>query len=92
MDPTCRIEGMHCGTCVGHRQTAVQALAPAATHIAAILLMGGSSLAVMAALQRRQQIRCACLGSVLKLSMSTITLGEALGMAAMAAMALLHGV
>jgi copper chaperone CopZ len=66
-------------------------VAPTATNIAAILLMGFSSLGVIAALRRRQQIRCACLGTVLKLPMSTITLVEDLGMVAMAAMALLHG-
>ncbi len=63
-------------------------VAPTATNIAAILLMGFSSLGVIAALRRRQQIRCACLGTVLKLPMSTITLVEDLGMVAMAAMAI----
>ncbi len=66
-------------------------VSPFATNVVAILLMGFSSLGVLAALQRRQQIRCACLGTVLKLPMSTITLVEDLGMVAMAAMALLLG-
>ena len=66
-------------------------LAPFQTNLAAILLMGFSSLGVIAALRRRQQIRCACLGTVLKLPMSTITLVEDLGMVAMAAMALALG-
>jgi cation transport ATPase len=66
-------------------------VAPFATNLTAILLMGFSSLGVIAALRRRQQIRCACLGTVLKLPMSTITLVEDLGMVAMAAMALATG-
>ncbi len=66
-------------------------LVPLQTNIAAILLMGFSSLGVISALQRRQQIRCACLGTVLKLPMSTITLVEDLGMVAMAGMALALG-
>jgi copper chaperone CopZ len=65
---------------------------PTATNIVAIVVMGFSSLGVLAALQRRQQIRCACLGTVLKLPMSTITLVEDLGMVAMAAMALVMNV
>ena len=43
---------------------------------------------MIAALQRRRQIRCACLGTVLKRPMSTITLVEDLGRVAMAGMAL----
>jgi copper chaperone CopZ len=66
-------------------------VAPFATNLAAILLMSFSSLGVIAALRRRQTIRCACLGTVLKLPMSTITLVEDLGMVAMAAMALFLG-
>ena len=66
-------------------------VAPTATHIATILLMGFSSLGVIAALSNRQRIVCACLGTVLKLPMSTITLVEDLGMVGMAAAMLLWG-
>ncbi len=65
--------------------------APSWTHTATILLMGFSSLGVIDALRQQRRIQCACLGTVLNLPMSTITLVEDLGMAAMAAMALLAG-
>jgi copper chaperone CopZ len=67
--------------------------APTATHITTVVLMGFSSLGVLAALREKRTIQCACLGTVLKLPMSTITLVEDLGMAGMAAAALIiaHG-
>ncbi len=49
-----------------------------------IALMSFSSLGVIQALSKKQKIRCACLGTVLNLPMSTITLVEDLGMVAMA--------
>ena len=58
---------------------------PTATHAATIALMGFSSLGVLKALSNRRRIPCACLGTVLKLPMSTITLVEDLGMVGMAA-------
>ena len=61
---------------------------PFATHIATIALMGFSSLGVIQALSKQQTIQCACLGTALKLPMSTITLVEDLGMVAMAAIGL----
>ena len=48
-----------------------------------IVLMGFSSLGVIKALSEKRKIRCACLGTVLNLPMSTITLVEDLGMVAM---------
>jgi copper chaperone CopZ len=66
-------------------------VAPTLTHIATIILMGFSSLGVIEALRNRRQIACACLGTVLKLPMSTITLVEDLAMVAMAAFMLLAG-
>lgn len=63
-------------------------LMPSVTNIATILLMGFSSLGVISALREKRTIQCACLGTVLKLPMSTITLVEDLGMAGMAAIAL----
>lgn len=59
-------------------------VAPTATNFATLLLMGFSSLGVISALRAKRQIVCACLGTVLKLPMSTVTLVEDLGMAAMA--------
>lgn len=48
-----------------------------------IVLMGFSSFGVIQALTEKRKIRCACLGTVLSLPMSTITLVEDLGMMAM---------
>lgn len=62
---------------------------PTWTHIATILLMGFSSLGVIDVLRQNRKIACACLGTVLKLPMSTITLVEDLGMVAMAGVMLL---
>ncbi len=67
-------------------------VAPIATNTATVALMLFGSLGVLDALRQRRTIRCACLGTVLNLPMSTITLVEDLGMAAMALMALAaHG-
>lgn len=64
-------------------------VAPDATNVATLLLMGFSSFGVIAALANKRRIVCACLGTVLKLPMSTVTLVEDLGMAIMAAAMLL---
>ena len=61
------------------------------THVVTILLMGFSSLGVIRALANKQTIRCACLGTVLNVPMSTITLVEDLAMVGMAMLALLGG-
>jgi copper chaperone CopZ len=62
---------------------------PAATLLATVALMGFSSIGVMRAVLRKQKIRCACLGTALNLPMSTVTIIEDLGMAAMALVMLL---
>ena len=53
-------------------------LAPAAiaTNIAALCVMGISSIGVLNSLLHKRTIRCACLGVVFNLPMSTITLIE----------------
>lgn len=53
-----------------------------------IALMGFSSLGVIQALREKRKIRCACLGTVLNLPMSTITLVEDLGMVGMSVLML----
>lgn len=58
--------------------------APFATNLFTVLLMGFSSLGVITALRKKQQIRCACLGTTLNLPMSTVTLVEDLTMVLMA--------
>jgi copper chaperone CopZ len=54
-----------------------------------IVLMGFGSFGVINALRQNKQIRCACLGTSLKLPMSTITLIEDLVMVIMSIMMLL---
>jgi copper chaperone CopZ len=64
-------------------------IAPAATALLTIGLMGFSSLGVIAALREKRVLRCACLCTVLNLPMTTVTVVEDLGMAAMAALMLI---
>jgi copper chaperone CopZ len=60
-----------------------------ATNIFALVLMSFSSLGVIRAVINKQKIRCACLGSVFNLPMTTVTIVEDLLMALMAALMLL---
>jgi copper chaperone CopZ len=60
-----------------------------ATNIVTLVLMLVGAVGVVQALLNRRAIRCACLGTVLNLPMTKITLVEDLGMAAMAAAMLL---
>ncbi|MBL8762743.1 MAG: cation transporter [Phycisphaerae bacterium] len=62
---------------------------PMLVNAAALALMLIGSLGVLRALLDKRAIRCACLGAALNLPMTTVTLIEDLGMAAMAAAALL---
>jgi copper chaperone CopZ len=58
---------------------------PAITNSITLIVMTFSSLGVIRSVLNKQKIRCACLGSVFNLPMSTITIIEDLTMAAMAA-------
>lgn len=58
---------------------------PTITNTITLLVMAFSSLGVIRAVFNKQKIRCACLGSVFNLPMSTITIIEDLTMAGMAA-------
>jgi hypothetical protein len=49
-----------------------------------ILVMGGSAIGVVRAVMRKEQIQCACLGTVFQLPMSTVTIVEDLAMVLMA--------
>ncbi len=60
-----------------------------ASNIFALVLMSFSSLGVIRAVMHKQKIRCACLGSVFNLPMTTVTIVEDLLMALMAALMLL---
>jgi copper chaperone CopZ len=58
---------------------------PTLTHWVTIVVMGFSAIGVILAVVNKQAIRCACLGSVFNLPMSTVTIVEDVGMVLMAA-------
>ena len=62
---------------------------PVATNLVTLVVMAVSSVGVIQSLLNKRKIRCACLGTVFNLPMSTVTLVEDGLMAAMAAVALL---
>ena len=64
---------------------------PMATNTVTFIVMAFSSLGVIRAVANKSKLQCACLGSVLKLPMGTVTIIEDLGMAAMAGFALFTG-
>lgn len=64
-------------------------IAPLLTNLVTLVIMLIGALGVGRALMNKQRIRCACLGTALNLPMTTITLVEDLGMAAMAGAMLL---
>ncbi len=57
---------------------------PLLTHWATIIVMGFSAIGVVTAVASKTQIQCACLGTVFKLPMSTVTIVEDVGMVLMA--------
>lgn len=61
---------------------------PVFANSATLVLMLIGAVGVLRALQNNNAIRCACLGTALNLPMTTVTLVEDLGMAAMAGAAL----
>lgn len=58
---------------------------PLLTNLATIIIMGLASIGVATALSSQRQLQCACLGTVLKVPLSKVTLIEDLVMVAMAA-------
>ncbi len=62
---------------------------PLWTNIATIVLLGFSSLGVIKSVLDKSKIKCACLGSVFNLPMSTVTIVEDLTMVGMAALMIL---
>ena len=62
---------------------------PLITNVTAILVMGISSMGVIRSVMKKQKIKCACLGAVFNLPMSTVTIVEDTMMVGMAAMALI---
>ena len=61
---------------------------PALTNWVTVFVMGFSAIGVIQAVLNKRKIRCACLGAVFKLPMSTVTIVEDVGMVAMAGMTL----
>lgn len=61
---------------------------PMLTNWVTLIIMGFSAIGVIQAVLDKRSIRCACLGAVFKLPMSTVTIIEDVGMVAMAAMAI----
>jgi len=57
---------------------------PSSTYIATIAVMGFSSLGVIQSVLDKKKIKCACLGAVFNLPMTTVTIIEDLLMIAMA--------
>ena len=62
---------------------------PVATYWITVVVMGFSAIGVVQAVVAKRTIQCACLGTVFKLPMSTVTIVEDLGMGAMAVWMLL---
>ncbi len=61
---------------------------PTTVYVATIVLMVFGSLGVFRALAKGLDVNCACMGTVLKVPLSTVALVEDLGMALMAALML----
>lgn len=65
--------------------------APVATYVATIALFGFGALGVVRALREGVDIECPCMGTVLSVPLSTVTLTEDGAMVAMAAILLVMG-
>jgi hypothetical protein len=61
-----------------------------ATAILTILILGAGALGVILALMKGLDVRCACMGTVLDVPLSTVTLTEDLGMVAMSILLLIY--
>lgn len=62
---------------------------PIATQVLTIVIMGFSSLGVINSLLKKQKIKCACLGTIINVPLSSITLIEDLTMVILAGIALI---
>ncbi|MBY0458115.1 MAG: copper chaperone [Gemmataceae bacterium] len=60
-------------------------VAPLATNLVTLVVMGVSTVGVVRTLLARRQVRCACLGTVFNLPMSVVTVVEDVLMVGMAA-------
>lgn len=57
---------------------------PMVTYLITMLVMGTGAIGVIRALRQGLDVRCACMGTVLDVPLSTVTLSEDIGMVAMA--------
>lgn len=57
---------------------------PTTVYAATVVILGFGALGVINALARGLNLKCACMGSILKVPLSTVALTENLGMVAMA--------
>ena len=64
-------------------------VAPLWTNVATVVVLGVSSIGVIESNLNKRKIKCACLGDVFNLPMSTVTVVEDVGMVAMAVAMLL---
>lgn len=64
-------------------------IAPIATNLATFIILGISSIGVIRSVLDKRKIKCACLGDVFNLPMSTVTIVEDLTMVLMAGIMLL---
>ena len=62
---------------------------PTTTQVATIIIMGFSSIGVINSLIKKQKFQCACLGTIIKVPLSIVTLVEDLTMVMLAALALI---
>ncbi len=65
-------------------------IAPVVTYSMTILVMGVGAVGVIRALRQGLDLRCACMGTVLDVPLSTVTLTEDIAMGVMAAFMLLN--
>ena len=63
---------------------------PTTVYVATIVLLGFGSLGVFNSMRKGEDLNCACMGSILDVPLSVVTLTEDLGMAAMALVLLLR--
>lgn len=64
-------------------------IAPIATNLATFIILGVSSIGVIRSVLDKRKIKCACLGDVFNLPMSTVTIVEDLTMVVMAGIMLI---
>lgn len=62
---------------------------PRVTEIVTVIIMGFSSMGVINSLRKKQKFQCACLGTILKVPLSSVTLIEDLTMVVLAAFSLM---